>query len=762
MSSLPLINQVNSPASTGAVFDHFASLAAKVTGAGVAVVYVAGLGVAHPARQSSHGLSRRDLDATVLFNEVRGWPDGLTVIPDMDRVGRLANDALVKGHLQLRFIAHLPLVAPSGERIGFVCVLDQLSRSSLTSLETASLQQIADLVVADRKREQRHAHVMHVANLALRADRMLRLVTEAGSCATALTSLLEEICRYHDAALGHIWELTLPDDALQEVSQFRVLPPTNANLPQPTDPAQLAATVTAEAIRCNCARTVVHSMLGPASRVHIFPYVTEAGFLSQVSVPIWVEQQRFGLSLAFTIAQVNLQAVVDDITSLANTIRPALFRKVTEERTRFAAQHDELTGLSNRRFLQERLADAVSAASWTGQEFALLYLDLDGFKVINDSRGHDAGDALLTAVAARIQGTIRTGDVVARMGGDEFVVLQQLEKNPSSAALLSQRLINALEEPFVIGGQASTVGVSIGIATYPADGRTPGQLIHNADTALYRAKEAGRNTFRHFDISMQERQQLSLIIKQELHTAVEMQQISLAYQPICDATSLQVRGFEALLRWTHPARGTISPEDFIPVAEATGIIVPLGRWALWTACSKAARHHSAITISVNLSPRQFRQSDLPQQIAEILAQTGLSGSRLDLEVTEGLLLDSSGVVLKNMQELRKQGIRITLDDFGTAYASLSYLRRFPFNRIKIDKSFVQCLDDNTTSSIVETILSLGRRLNLDVVAEGVETEQQLLQVRNLGCQLVQGFLMGRPEPDYHLVSVAKCESALVV
>jgi len=499
---------------------------------------------------------------------------------------------------------------------------------------------------------------------------------------------------------------------------------------------------------------------GPASRAHIYPYVAEAGFLSQVSVPIWVEQ-RFGLSLAFTIAQVDLQSVVDDIMSLANTIQPALFRKVTEERTRFAAQHDELTGLSNRRVLQGRLTDAVSAASRTGEEFALLYLDLDGFKVINDSRGHDVGDALLVAVAARIQGTMRPGDVVARIGGDEFVVLQHLGGQPSSAALLSQRLIRAFEEPFVIGGQASAVGVSIGIAAYPADGCTPGQLIRNADMALYRAKEAGRNTFRQFDTSMQERQQLSLLIKQELHTAVEKQQISLAYQPICDAASLQVRGFEALLRWTHPARGMISPEDFIPVAEATGIIVSLGRWALQAACSEAARCHSAVTLSVNLSPRQFCQPDLPKQIAETLAQTGLSGSRLDLEVTEGLLLDSSGLVLKNMQALRKQGIRITLDDFGTAYASLSYLRRFPFDRIKIDKSFVQCLEDSTTLAIVQAILSLGQRLNLDVIAEGVETEHQLLQLRNLGCQLVQGFLTGRPEPDFHMGSVAKCGVTLM-
>ena len=755
-----LANHGSSQSTTGSLFDHFASLAAKVTGAAAAVVHVAGHGSLHPARQSFYELSRRDLDATTLFDGVRCWPVGLNVIPDMGRSGQLANDILVTGHLQLRFVAHLSLVAPSGERIGFICVLDRLSRPGLTSLEVTSLQQVADLILADRKREQRHAHVMHVANKAQRADRMLRMVTEAVSCATALTSLLEEICRYHDAAFGHIWELTVPGDALEEVSQFCALPLEVAGPPQPAGSAKLAATVAAEAIRSDCPRAVDHLTLGPASPPHIYPYMREAGFVSQVVVPIWIEKQRFGLSLAFTVPQLDLQSVVDDVMSLANTIRPALFRKVVEERTRFAAQHDELTGLANRRVLQERLASAVSGASRSGQEFALLYLDLDGFKDINDTRGHDVGDALLMAVAARIQDTIRHSDVVARIGGDEFVVLQSFEGQPPSPAALSQRLITVLEEPFVIAGQGSVVGASIGIAVYPADGCTPGQLIRNADMALYRAKEAGRNTFRHFDASMQERHQLNLLMKQDLPKAVERQQVSLAYQPICDAASLQVRGFEALLRWTHPARGTISPDDFIPVAEATGTIISLGRWTLQAACSEVARCHSAATLSINLSPRQFRQSDLPEQIAEILAQTGLCGPRLDLEVTEGLLLDSSGLVLKNMELLRKQGIRITLDDFGTAYASLSYLRRFPFDRIKIDKSFVQSLDDGTTLAIVQTIVSLGQRLGLEVIAEGVETEQQLIQVRNLGCQLVQGFLTGRPGPGFQAGSVAACGVAL--
>lgn len=755
LSSINLVNAPGVPVQTGTVFDHFASLAAKVTAAMAAVVYVTGTSDIYPLRQSLHGLSRRDLDASALLDELRGWPDGLTVVADMGRMERFTNDILVNGPLRLSFMAHLPLIAPSGERIGFICVLDRGSRPDLTEHEADSLQQIANLIVADRRREQRHAHVMHVANQALRADRMLRMVMEAGSCATALISLLEELCRFHDAALGYIWELSLPDDRLVEISRFYLPPFGDADVMEPPSPVQLGISITAEAIRSNRARAAVHAELGPAECARVPPYGVAVGFLSHVSVPIWVEQHRFGLSLAFVTERSDLQSVADDVTSLANTIRPALFRKITEEKTRFAAQHDELTGLANRRVFLDRLAEAILSAARVRAGFALLYLDLDGFKAVNDTRGHAVGDTLLALVASRIHDAIRAEDTVARLGGDEFAILQPIEGQPSAAAALSERLIAALGLPFNIDGQACTIGVSIGIAAYPACGDTSGRLMRNADLALYRAKEGGRNTFRLFDPSMEEQQQLRRLIKQDLHAAVAERQFTLAYQPICDTGTLEVRGFEALLRWTHPVRGAISPESFIPVAEAIGSIVPLGRWALETACAAGARCGAATFLSVNLSPTQFRQPDLPQQIAATLARTGFRGNRLHLEVTEGLLLDGSGLVLRNMLALQEQGVRMTLDDFGTAYASLSYLRRFPFDRIKIDKSFVQDLHDGTTLAIVEAILSLCRRLNLDVIAEGVETEQQLLQVRDLRCQLVQGFLTGRPSPDLHIQRVRR-------
>ena len=750
MSALSSINLVSAPALpalTGAVFDHFASLAAKVTTTMAAIVCMTGVGGAYPLRQSLHGLSRRDLESSALLDELSGWPDGLTVVADMGRMNRFADDVLVTGPLRLSFVAHVPLLAPSGERIGFICVLDQGSRPGLTAHEADSLQKIADLIIADRRREQRHAHVMHVANQALRADRMLRMVMEAASCAGALISLLEELCRFHDAALGHIWELSLPENELVEISRFCVPTLEDAEPPEPLVPVPFGNSITAEAIRSNCARAAVHAELGPAECARILPYAAGAGFLSHIIVPIWVEQHRFGLSLAFTTERSDLQPVVDDVLSLANTIRPALLRKITEEKTRFAAQHDELTGLANRRVFVDRLAEAILGASMTQAGFALLYLDLDGFKIINDTRGHDVGDTLLALVASRIHSVVRAEDMVARLGGDEFAILQHIDGQPAAATALSDRLISALGLPFTIGGQVCRIGLSIGIAAYPADGKTPGGLMRNADLALYRAKEGGRNTYRLFDSSMEEEHHLRRLIKQDLHAAVAERQITLVYQPICDTETLEVRGFEALLRWTHPVRGAIPPDSFIPVAEATGSIVPLGHWALEAACTAGARCSAATFLSVNLSPTQFRQPDLPQQVAATLARTGFRSSRLHLEVTEGLLLDSSGLVLRNMQALREQGVRITLDDFGTAYASLSYLRRFPFDQIKIDKSFVQGMDDDTTMAIVETILSLGQRLNLNVVAEGVETEQQLLQVRRLGCQLVQGFLTGRPVPD---------------
>ena len=645
-----------------------------------------------------------------------------------------------------RFLVHQPLLSPGGERVGFLCVLDQDTRFGLTEGQALSLSHVADLIMADRKREQRHFHLMHVANRALRIDRMLRIVSEATCCANALPGIVEELCRFHGAALGRIWQLTLSDGLIHEISRYNQ--DENSYFALPTSKvANAPSSIAIDVIRFDKPHTVIYSQSAQPEGFTLLPNAVASGLASQVSVPIWLQQQRFGISLAFTTERLDLNEIVADIASLANTIRPALLRKVTEDRIRFVAHHDNLTQLSNRLMFQERLNEAFAAAR-RGEGLALLYLDLDGFKLVNDIRGHEVGDRLLAAVAQRLQHNVREGDTVARIGGDEFAIVQKLGDQPLAATILAERLLETIRQPFDLDGELSVIGVSIGVAIYPTDGETPDLLLHNADTALYRAKEAGRNTYRLFKPSMNTRQQERLLVEQELADAIEGRQFTLVYQPICDSVSLRVLGFEALLRWRHPSRGLVQPDQFIPLAESSGLIVPLGRWALEAACAEAVLWEPPVTVSVNLSPLQFRQPDLPQWIAEILHRTGLAAERLDLEVTEGVLLDESGVVLRTIEALKERGVRITLDDFGTAYASLSYLRRFPFDRIKIDQSFIRGMcDDDSTLAIVQAIILLGKRLKLAVVAEGVETTCELEMLRRLDCHLVQGFLIGKPMGD---------------
>jgi diguanylate cyclase (GGDEF)-like protein len=725
----------------GFLLDDFARLAANVAGTSAAIIGMLGRRNNHGPTLAVFGILRDQATAIVEIDRVLASSPALTIVPDLAQDERFAATGATFGHPPPRFFGHLKLLSSGGERIGFICVLDQTPRSGLTEAQSASLQHIATMIMADRRREQRHLHLMHVAERALRVDRMLRLVSEAASCADALTSLLEELCRFHGAAVGRIWQLIRVDEPMHEVSRYDQDDGSG-------DVAQLAqallalSAMTVEAIRRNEPHAINLSRQDSSG----WPQDDAAsGFPSQVCVPIWVQQQRFGISLAFTTEHSDLDAVVADIASLGDTIRPALFRKVTEERIRFAAHHDDLTQLSNRLMFQERLRATLVTARAGGHGFALLYLDLDAFKAVNDTRGHEIGDKLLVAVAQRLRDSVREGDTVARMGGDEFAIIQPFGSQPTAATALAERLLETIGQPFELAGQRASIGVSIGIALYPQDGEGADLLLRNADTALYRAKQAGRNTFCLFDPTMQANQKERFPIEQDIRDAIEGKGFTLVYQPVCDSTSLRIVGFEALLRWNNPLNGPIQPDRFIPLAESNGLIVPLGLWALESACAEAATWDSSVWLSVNLSPLQFRQPDLPQQIADVLNRTGLPADRLDLEVTEGLLLEESDRVRRTMRGLQEQGIHIILDDFGTAYASLSYLRRFRFDGIKIDKSFIRGLcDDDNTLAIVQTILSLGERLNLAVVAEGVETERELEVLRMLGCRFAQGYLFGRP------------------
>ncbi len=428
-------------------------------------------------------------------------------------------------------------------------------------------------------------------------------------------------------------------------------------------------------------------------------------------------------------------------------VRDLTDRRRAEQRIQHLAHHDSLTGLANRTLFRDRLAQAMALAERSARGIALLCLDLDGFKAVNDLMGHPVGDAVLIEVGNRLVACLRESDTVARLGGDEFAIVLSFVDQPRGAAGLAARVVELLAEPFEVAGQRVCIGTSVGVALYPSDAAAPETLLRNADLALYRAKHDGKGTFRFFEQAMDERLQQRRMMEQELRLAMLREEFSLDYQPLFDGASLAIEGFEALLRWQHPERGRISPGEFVPVAEESGLIVPLGRWVLQSACAEAASWPVPRRVAVNLSPAQFKQRDLAQMVGQILKDTGLAAPRLELEITEGILIDDSARALVILGELKALGVRIALDDFGTGYSSLSYLRRFPFDKLKIDASFVRALSEGgEAEAIVRAIMALGRSLGLCVTAEGVETEDQLARLRAENCDEVQGFLLGRPLP----------------
>jgi diguanylate cyclase (GGDEF)-like protein len=431
----------------------------------------------------------------------------------------------------------------------------------------------------------------------------------------------------------------------------------------------------------------------------------------------------------------------------AVAIRDISERKAAEERIRHMANHDALTGLPNRTLFQDRLAQAVARSKRGASTAAVLCLDLDRFKSVNDISGHAVGDELLRQVGQRLVQSIRGDDTVARLSGDEFAIIQVGVAHPDGPAILADRLVKVLGQPFEINNHPVVIGTSVGIALYPGDGEDDEELLRAADTALHRAKAAGRGTFRFFEAEMDVRLQERRWLERDLRQALATEQLSLHYQPLVDCGSIKVLGFEALTRWTHPQRGFISPADFIPLAEESGLIIPLGKWVLRQACRDAMTWPEDTLVAVNLSPAQFRQSDITSEIFRVLEETGLPAHRLELEITEGVLIDDTERVLAILSELKAAGVRLSLDDFGTGYSSLSYLQRFPFDKIKIDRSFVWGMEkDGGSMAIVRAVVALGRSLQITVTAEGVETQRQLAMLRAEHCDQAQGFLIGKPQP----------------
>ena len=466
---------------------------------------------------------------------------------------------------------------------------------------------------------------------------------------------------------------------------------------------------------------------GPARDGHPQRHLRADGSLIEVTL--------FERTLAFEGRHALLGAAID-VTE----------QRRAEARITHMAHHDSLTGLPNRALFALRLAEAIAEQARTGTGAALLCLDLDKFKFVNDTLGHPAGDALLRVVAERITACLRREDLVARLGGDEFAVLLH---SPDSATVsaVTGRIIEALSRPVRLGDRDCQIGVSIGIARLPEHGTDPDTLLRNADLALYRAKADGGSVAHCFEAAMDGWARSRRRRETDLHEAFARSDLGLAFQPVIGVGSRAVVGFEALLRWHHPIEGAIPPAEFVPLAEEAGLIVPIGAWVLRQACAEASLWADPVRVAVNLSPVQLRDPGLVATVREALALSGLAPHRLELEVTESVLLAASEANVATLHALRGLGVRIAMDDFGTGYCSLSYLQKFPFDKIKIDRSFVSQIGENPHSTaIVRAVIGLGASLGIVTVAEGVETEAQFAHLRAEGCGEVQGYLFGRPSP----------------
>jgi diguanylate cyclase (GGDEF)-like protein len=441
------------------------------------------------------------------------------------------------------------------------------------------------------------------------------------------------------------------------------------------------------------------------------------------------------------------------IDGIVLNVRDVTDRKELQEQLTYRAFHDVLTELPNRSLLVDRLTHALARCARTGRDAAVLFIDLDNFKVVNDTLGHRVGDQLLIAVAQRLRASIRPGDTVARLGGDEFIVLLEDVADASDAAEIAERCLEQLGPELLLDTQEVFVQASIGIALGGAQPSLPDDLLRQADVAMYAAKARGKNQYTLFDQSMDDIPRERLELEAELRQAIKCDELRLHYQPIVELDSGRLCGVEALVRWQHPERGLVPPDDFIPLAEETGLIVPMGRWVLFEACRQAhawqARSVDPLpfVMSVNISARQYQDPGLVDDVACALRESGLTPATLKLEITETVAMAAGDATIETLQALKGLGVRLAIDDFGTGYSSLAYLKRFPVDTLKIDRSFVDGLgQDLQDTAIVRSVIEIARSLNLTVTAEGIETAEQLGQLMDLACNEGQGFYLARPAP----------------
>jgi diguanylate cyclase (GGDEF)-like protein len=504
------------------------------------------------------------------------------------------------------------------------------------------------------------------------------------------------------------------------------------------------------------------------------PEVREAGFRSTVACPVWSGSELVGVLIAGALEQRSVLSYERECMELlAAQVGAALVnahryveRRAFEAQLHHQAFHDSLTGLPNRALFVDRLQHALSGLARRRDGLAVLFVDIDRFKMINDSLGHDIGDRLLVEVAGRISSCLRPSDTLARYGGDEFTILLE-DPAEDGAARVAERILEVLRLPFTLAGRGVSAGASIGIAFAPSPFGEDGDPLREADLAMYRAKERGRGRWEVFDPEMNRYALGRLDSETELAQAIERQQFLLHYQPVVSLAHGRVTGVEALVRWQHPRRGVVSPAEFVPLAEETGAIVPLGRWVLEEACRQAvawdAEGVPPLQLHVNLSAVQFQRDDLVETVAAVLDATGMAAERLTLEITESVVMQDVGAGIWAMTKLHQLGVRLALDDFGQGYSSLSYLKQFPLDIIKIDRSFVDGLvASNEDQAIVRSVVMLAREMHMTVTAEGVETAEQLDAVRRLGCDEAQGYFLSAPLPGIGVTAAASPDVAALV
>ena len=471
------------------------------------------------------------------------------------------------------------------------------------------------------------------------------------------------------------------------------------------------------------------------------------------TIPIVVlsgqDDEDFAVSILNKGAQDYLVKWEGQGRTILRSIRYAIERKRSELRLNYLAQFDSLTGIPNRQFFNDQLIRATARARRDGRKVTLLFLDLDDFKIVNDTLGHDSGDRLLQEVADRIRRSVRTGDVVARLGGDEFAVLCEGLAGPREVEAVATGLLDIVSQPYHVAGRQLTITTSIGITMYPNDHSDTQMLLKNADIAMYQAKDKGRNNFQFFHEQMHADLMEYHELEHDIREALRLNEFHLAYQPKVNLRNQKMEGMEALLRWTSPTRGIVGPAVFIPVAEESGHIIPLGYWVLNEVCqtmrSWLDRGLHCVPVSVNVSARQFQQPDFHKRVAQVLAKHGVPPGLIEIELTEGLMMEDSDAAQAELAQLKNIGLRISIDDFGTGYSCLSYLRRFPIDVLKIDRSFIQeigCSEDGEI--IIDAIISLATSLRLSTVAEGVETQEQVEYLLRRGCEIAQGYLFGKP------------------